>query len=299
MTPNVVQSSLRVLRNAICRLSVLVVLGWTGSSYATPHGARIFDLHVHLWHGEASLQAYEENLKKTGREVAAAGVMWFGGPNQALAKQPEAIEAGNDGIIALAARHPTLVPIATVHPYDGDAAIAELERVAQKGVKVLKIHAHTQRFDAADPRVLALVQRAGELGVVVLMDNASIVPGDCEKLFNLALNAPRTRFVFAHLGGMNFRFWNILRAARTAEGLFAENIFFDVSAIVALVADSPFKDEFVWTMRSVGIDRLLFGSDYPQYSVDQNLQALDQLGLEDEEKTKILYENARGLLGLP
>ncbi len=299
MTPNVVQSSLRVLRNAIHRLSVLVVLGWTGSSYATPNDARIFDLHVHLWHDEASLQAYEENLKKTGREVAAAGVMWFGGPNQALAKQPESIEAGNDGIIALTARHPTLVPIATVHPYDGEAAIAELERVARKGVKVLKIHAHTQRFDAADPRVLALVQRAGELGVVVLMDNASIVPGDCEKLFNLALNAPRTRFVFAHLGGMNFRFWNILRAARTAEGLFAENIFFDVSAIVALVADSPFKDEFVWTMRSVGIDRLLFGSDYPQYSVDQNLQALDQLGLEDEEKTKILYENARGLLGLP
>jgi len=299
MTPTVFLPSQRLLRNAICRLSVLVVLGWTGSSFATPNGARIFDLHVHLWHDEALLQAYEENLKKTGREVAAAGVMWFGGPNQALAKQPEAIEAGNDGIIALAARHPTLVPIATVHPYDGEAAIAELERVAQKGVKVLKIHAHTQRFDAADPRVLALVQRAGELGVVVLMDNASIVPGDCEKLFNLALNAPRTRFVFAHLGGMNFRFWNILRAARTAEGLFAENIFFDVSAIVALVADSPFKDEFVWTMRSVGIDRLLFGSDYPQYSVDQNLQALDQLGLEDEEKTKILYENARGLLGLP
>jgi hypothetical protein len=27
------------------------------------------------------------------------------------------------------------------------------------------------------------------------MDNVSIVPGDCEKLFNLALAAPKTKFI--------------------------------------------------------------------------------------------------------
>jgi predicted TIM-barrel fold metal-dependent hydrolase len=190
------------------------------------------------------------------------------------------------------------MPIATVHPFDGAAGIAELERVAARGVKVLKIHPHTQKFDPDDPRVLTLVARAGELGVIMMIDNASILPGDSEKLFNLALKAPKTKFIFAHLGAMNFRFWNILKAARTAQGLFGDNIYFDISAIVVLVADSPIEDEFVWTMRNVGIDHLLLGSDYPQFSLEQNVSALARLGLDESEMAKIRHENARALFGL-
>jgi predicted TIM-barrel fold metal-dependent hydrolase len=258
----------------------------------------IFDSHVHLWKGEESLQAYEEQVKKAHLEVAGIGAMWFGGPNQALAGKPDEIRAGNDGIIALAAKHAKVLPIATVHPYDGPAAVTELERVVAKGIKVLKIHPHTQKFDPDDPRVLTLVQRAGQLDVIVLMDNANILPGDSEKLFNLALKAPKTRFIFAHLGAMNFRFWNILKAVRTAENLFADNINFDISAIVAMVADSPIEDEFVWTIRNVGIDHVLLGSDYPQFSLEQDVTALGNLPLTDSERAKIRYENARALFGL-
>jgi uncharacterized protein len=258
--------------------------------------SQVFDMHVHLHHGERSLEEYEARAAKDRKPVSRLGAMWFGGANQALAGEPQRIAAGNDGLIALAAKNPKLLPIATVHPYDGEAAMAELQRIAARGVKVLKIHPHTQRFDAADPRVLALTRRAGELGVIVLMDNANIVPGDNEKLFNLALQAPKTTFIFAHMGALNFRFWNILAAARTADGLFANNINFDISAIVAIVADSPIEAEFVWTMRNVGVDHLLFGSDYPQYSLAQNLDALDRLGLTDQEKAAIRWENARKLL---
>jgi uncharacterized protein len=259
---------------------------------------RLFDMHVHLHHAEQSIADYRKQLAADGVSIDGAAIMWFGGGNQALAGDPAAIGRNNDWVIAAAAKDPKLLPVATVHPYDGAAALAEVQRVAERGIKVLKIHPHTQKFDAADPRVLALVRRAGELGVIVLMDNASIVPGDCEKLFNLALAAPRTKFIFAHLGGLGFRFWNILALARTAEGLFAENIYFDISAMVVLVADSPLEEEFVWTLRNVGVQRVLFGSDYPQFSVARNAAALDKLGLSEAEKTAIRYDNARTLLGL-
>jgi predicted TIM-barrel fold metal-dependent hydrolase len=276
----------------------LILLALTLIASVARAQAPVFDLHVHLYKGEESLRAYESQLKAAGLEVTGLGAMWFGGPNQALQGQPAQVRANNDGLIALAGTHPKLMPIATVHPYDGAAAVAELERVAARGVKVLKLHPHTQKFDAADPRVLRLTERAGQLGMTVLFDNASIVPGDCEKLFNLALNAPKTRFIFAHLGGLNFRFWNILKAARTAEGLFADNIYFDISAIVVMVADSPIEDEFVWTIRNVGVDHVLFGSDYPQYSLEQNTRALERLGLDESEKAKIRFENAQKLFGL-
>lgn len=260
--------------------------------------APVFDMHVHLWRGETSLREYEAQLRRDGITATAYGAMWFGGPNQALAGDPDAIRAGNDGLIALATRHPAMVPIASVHPYDGAAALAELSRVAGRGVRILKIHPHTQRFDAADPRVLAVVERAGVLGMVVLMDNAGILPGDSEKLFNLALAAPKTRFVFAHLGGMSFRFWNILKAARTAEGLFADNIYFDLSATAAIVAGSPIADEFAWTVRNVGVDHVLIGSDYPQYPLGGALTALDRLGFTAEEQAAMRWGNAARLFGL-
>lgn len=259
---------------------------------------RVFDTHVHLWHGETSLGEYEAQLKAAGDAVAGIGAMWFGGPNQAPAGEIEKTRASNDGLIALCARHPGVMPIATVHPYDGQAAITELERVAGKGVKVLKLHPHTQKFDSADARVLTLVKRAGELGVIVLMDNANILPGDSEKLFNLAVNAPKTRFIFAHMGGLNFRFWNILALARTAQNFFGDNIYFDISATVTLAAGSPIQDEFVWTMRNVGIDHLLLGSDFPQLSLPQTLAAFGRLPLTEEERAKIRFGNAQRLFGL-
>ncbi|WP_188238165.1 amidohydrolase family protein [Sphingopyxis sp. LK2115] len=259
---------------------------------------RVIDTHVHLWNGAESVADYRAKLKAAGLSVERFGAMWFGGPNQARAGNPADISARNDALIALAKDHPDMIPIATVHPYDGEAALAEVTRVAGRGVKILKIHPHTQGFDAADPRVLALVQHAGAAGMVVLLDNGGIVPADNEKLFNLALAAPKTRFILAHMGGLGFRFWNILALARTAEGLFGENIYFDISASVILAADSPIEDEYVWTIRNVGIDQVLIASDYPQISLAKTLDALDKLDLTEEERAKIRSGNAKRLLGL-
>lgn len=280
------------------RTLISALLAFSLSASAAVAQERVFDVHAHLWNDEASLQEYVAKADALDADLAGFAGMWFGGPNQALQGAPDQIRAGNDGILALAGRHPRLLPVVTVHPYDDAAAVAELERVAALGARVLKIHPHTQRFDAADPRVLTLVRRAGELNLIVLFDNANILPGDSEKLFNLALAAPDTRFIFAHLGGLNFRFWNILRLARTAEDVFAENIYFDISAISVLTADSPLEAEFVWTLRNIGVDRILLGSDYPQFDLDDALKALEQLDLTDEEKQKIRYGNARTLFGL-
>ena len=256
-----------------------------------------FDLHVHLRDGETSLQDYLADVKASGVELSGFGAMWFGGPHQARQGELDAIRAGNDRVIALAKAHPEVLPIATVHPYDEAAAIAELERVAAAGVRVLKLHAHTQRFDVSDPRVETLVRRAGELGIVVLMDNAHILPGDSETLFNLVVRVPGTTFILAHIGGLNFRYWNIVALARTADGFAMDNLYFDISATVLLAPGSPIEDEFVWTLRNVGIDHVLLGSDYPQMRLGAAVDALERLKLTDAEKAQVRSGNAARLFG--
>jgi predicted TIM-barrel fold metal-dependent hydrolase len=284
--------------------SILVVLLLLGGPVALAQAqeaasdAAVFDMHVHLREGEASLREYTGHTDADGIALAGVGAMWFGGPHQAREGNPADISARNDALIALAAKHARVAPIGTVHPYDGQAALDELARIAGRGVKMLKIHAHTQQFDVADPRVLALVRRAGELGVVVLMDNASILPGDNEKLFNLAARAPDTKLVLAHMGGANFRYWNILALARTADGFGFDNLYFDISATVLLAGDTPLEEEFVWTLRNVGIDHVLLGSDYPQISLDRTVRAFEKLDLSAEEKQQIRAGNARKLFGM-
>src|SRR3546814_18006876 len=121
--------------------------------------------------------------------------MWFGGPHQARQGDLDAIRAGNDGVIALAARHPEVVPIATVHLYDGQAALDELARVAAAGVRVLKIHALTPGFDVFDPRGTALLRRAGPLRMTVLTDHANILPWDSDQQFHLLVRVPGTYYI--------------------------------------------------------------------------------------------------------
>jgi predicted TIM-barrel fold metal-dependent hydrolase len=251
---------------------------------------RVFDVHVHLWNGEKSVQDYMAQLAETKQKVARFGGIWMAN----LGKLEETRQK-NEELIALSARYPQMIPIGSVHPYDGEAAFDELKRMADGGISVIKLHPHTQKFDASDARVTALCKRAGELGIVILMDNANIIPGDSEKLFNLAVAAPKTRFVLTHMGAMNFRFWNIVPLARTAKDFWPDNLWFEISGTVVLAADSPIEQEFIWTIRNVGIDRVVLGSDFPQLSLAQAVDALERLDLKREEKDKILYGNAEAL----
>lgn len=259
--------------------------------FASSGQDRVFDVHVHLWNGERSLREYQDQLTSTRQSVARHSGIYM-----AIKGHTEENRRKNDELIELAKRYPKLMPIASVHPLD-EEAMSELRRLAGLGVKAIKLHPHTQKFDIDDPKVRELCKLAGELGVVVLFDNFNILPGDSQELFNLAIGLPKTNFVFAHIGGMNFRFWNSLYMARTAKDFFFDNIHFDISATLVLVAGSPVEKEFVWTLRNVGIENVMIGSDYPQMSLKQALDALDKLDLSEEEKRKIKWDNANRIFG--
>jgi hypothetical protein len=242
---------------------------------------RVFDTHVHIWNGETSVLAYEAQLKETHQTVTRfAGIL--------IAERGKMTETRrkNDELIGLAAKYPEMFPIASVHPYDDQAALDEVRRIAALGVTMIKLHPHTQKFAITDPRVAVLCRLAGQLGMIVLFDNANIVPGDSQDLFNLALSTPGTKF----------RFWNTILFARTAKDFYKDNIYFDISATVTLVSGSPIASEFVWTMRNIGVDHVMLGSDYPQFTLRQTVDALESLDLDRTEKNKVLYETARKLL---
>lgn len=205
--------------------------------------------------------------------------------------------ARNDAVIKLAEDSGRFFfPVCSVHPADGKAALEEIDRVAAAGAAWLKLHPNTQRFDVADPAVVQVVSKAAECGLPVLFDAYS--PWDANqpgKFANLAMAVPESRLILAHAHGPGFSqllVYDILGRYPS----WGRNVWIDISVTGALLAGSPFAEQLAWVLRKVGVDRVVFGSDYP---LDEPLiaaRAVSELGFTDEEQAAILHDNADALL---
>ena len=75
----------------------------------------------------------------------------------------------NDYLLQVAARYQeTMIPCVSINPQRVDA-LAELERCAAKGARLLKIHPPTQGVDLSDRKHLPFLRRCAELKVVVMV----------------------------------------------------------------------------------------------------------------------------------
>lgn len=229
---------------------------------------------------------------------AAAGVQRSALIVMAGAGDPAAVRAQNDAVIAAAATAPgRFYPVASVHPMDDDAAIAELERLAALGVKQIKLHPNAQSFDVADPAVARITARCGELGVAVLLDSYNpLDPVQTSKLVALTTSQPKTRFVLAHMTFSQFRETLVFAMLRRLER--SDNVWFDLSFTASVFADSPVEAEFVWTMRQIGMDRILFGSDWPMEDPAVAISAIRRLDLTPAEERQVFHDNVVALLDL-
>ncbi len=109
---------------------------------------------------------------------------------------------------------------------------------------------------------------------------------------------PDLKFVFAHLGGVipfiKERFdsiYKMLRERNIVKDLFAlpseylKQIYVDTSGAVSHSA-------LMGTIEMVGIEHILWGSDYPgNPNISASIKAIEELKIPEEEKKKILGEN--------
>lgn len=205
--------------------------------------------------------------------------------------------ARNDAVLELAGRSGGFFfPVCSVHPADGAAALAELDRVAAAGCTWLKLHPNTQDFDVADPAVTGIVTRAAERGLPVLFD--AWAPWDANqpgKFVQLAMAAPDARLILAHAHGPSFP-QLLVYDALARYPWWRRQVWVDISVAAAMFANGPFAGQFTWTLRKVGTDRIVFGSDYPLDDPMQAIRAVNQLGFSESELAAILHDNAAALL---
>ena len=229
--------------------------------------------------------------------------------NDASAKVKETME--KEGILFFGA----------IHPLHADFH-AELARIRNLGFRGIKIHPVYQGFDLDAPEFLRILDRAAELGLIVVTHTGDDVglPGVVHVTPGMALRALREigaspsrkasgsfRLVLAHMGG--WRRWDEL-----------DTLGPELAALAPAMIDTSFstgrfnplpdgywdgrstamlrREEFCSIVRIFGADRVVFGSDFPWSAQSEVLHFIKESGLSGEETEQILYKNAAELLAL-
>jgi predicted TIM-barrel fold metal-dependent hydrolase len=191
---------------------------------------------------------------------------------------------GNDDVAMLAGRFPTrVIGFSTINPWMRAKALDELRRSRELlGLTGLVLHPMLQGFEANDPLVFPLVERAIQFNMPVYVTGGAPLLAVPYKIADLAGRYPEGRFILGH-AGWDFHF-DVLYCLAAHSNLWAETSKNELCNLEAIA-------------RGVGIDRLLFGSDYPFSTYASELEKIRLLpGLETADIERILGGNAGSLL---
>lgn len=229
---------------------------------------------------DGTLGGLREHMQKAG--VSVSCVMNIAtNPRQMQSVNNFANEINSDDIIAFGSVHP-----------DAPDWEEELERIADMGLRGVKLHPDYQGFFADDAKMKPIYKKISSLGLVTLFhagfDYGFLPPYHCmpDNMIK-ALSWFESPVVAAHWGGIDC-------GIEVLEKLCGLPLFFDTSFGYG---NMPPKIQMK-IIEKHGVDKLLFGSDCPWHNAEWELRNLKTLGLSDDELDKICYKNAENLLKL-
>lgn len=239
-------------------------------------------------HTDATLDGLLASSKRGGIDVSLV---------LPIATSPKPSHTIND-FAAAADKREGLRSFGSVHPGNPQWR-EELERVAQLGLRGIKLHPEYQGFFADDPACAAVARAAGELGLWVVFHAGADIgmppPIHCtpERVVRLRQAAPDTKILLAHMGG--YLVWeDVLRLLPEMD------VAIDTSFCIAKHPDK--HPLFAAIIRAVGTDRVFFGTDSPWEDQGESLAAtrdfLKENGFSGEETAAILGGNAARLFEL-
>ncbi len=215
-------------------------------------------------------------------------------------KDPDAARETNDYLLESAQRYAgRLIPFCALNPLDGDRAVREIERCVALGARGIgELHPDTQGFDLGDRAVMAPVMAAAAFHGLPVLAHASEPVGHRypgkglvtpDVLCRFVGNFPESRVILAHWGG-GLPFYALMPEVRQM----LVNVSFDSAA-------SPFLyDPHVFDVVAslVGVDRVLFGTDFPLIGHRRLLRQVEESALDSAAKDRVLGANASSLLGI-
>ena len=170
----------------------------------------------------------------------------------------------------------------TLHPHH------VIDDIIEMGLHGVKLHPDFQKFDIDDPKLFPIYEAmAGRLPLLIHMGDERTDASSPARLLNVIKMFPTLTIIAPHLGGYS-------RWDEAFETIIGQDIYIDTSSALAFMP--PEKAAAI--IRAHGIDKVLFGSDYPMWLHKDELERFYALGFTGDENEKILFGNAARLLGV-
>ena len=183
--------------------------------------------------------------------------------------------------------HPELTGFGTLHP-DMERPLEEIVRLQELGLKGVKFHPDTQKFNMDDDKLFPIYDALSQSGLPVLM-HCGDYRYSCshpQRLARVLDNFPRLTVVAAHFGGWSL--WDL-----ALEYLKDKNCYVDCSSSIMFLGKARSRE----LIKAYGAERVLYGTDFPMWDEKEEICRVESLGLSIEELELIFSGNAKRVLG--
>ena len=263
------------------------------------NGYIICDAHCHIYPEKIAERAVAGTDTFYGKKSACAGTV----PDliargtaagidhffvQSVATTPKQVKSINEFIAREAAASGGLLTgLGTLHPDSEDIA-GDVEHLISLGLRGVKLHPDIQQFKIDDYRCLKIYELCeGRLPILMHTGDYRYDFSNPNRLAPILKIYQNLTVIGAHMGGWSV--WD--EAIRLLAG--APNLYVDCSSCFPFLEPGAVRD----LIYRYGPDRVLFGTDYPMWDPETELERFFELGLPDGDMKKILSGNAFALLG--
>ncbi len=240
---------------------------------------RIVDCHCHVGIGHDYQQSLNQQLKEMDEfEIDQAVICTV---DRYIAVENH---LGNDFILSAIKMYPNrFYAFATANPWYGEKAVDELKRAINEGAQGIKLHPSLQGFLLCDNLVYPILEFAREVNVPIYFHTGTPAYSQPMHVAELALRFPEVNLIMGHMGSTDF--W--IDAVPAAQ--LAQNIYVDTSWSL--------PDKIRHAIESLGVDRVLFGSDSPLSTYHVEMGCINATSLDENEKAMLMGNNLLRLIG--
>ena len=256
----------------------------------------IIDFHAHIYPDKIAEKASQatgdfygitpaysgtsEELLASGK---AAGISRF--VLLPVATKPDQVRHINEFIADEVSAHREFYGFGTLHP-DCESILEEADHIISLGLKGIKLHPDTQQFNTDDKRLFEVFDYIqGRIPILVHCGDKRFDFSHPRRLKNVIDNFPHLQVVAAHLGG-----WSLFDEA--FELLKDKDCYLDISSTMMFLP----PEQVEHYIHGYGAGRILFGTDFPLWSPEQEVASFRRLNLSSDEFERIAYKNALEIL---
>ncbi len=264
----------------------------------------IADAHTHIFPekiAEKAAHSIADFYKVSAGDVGTVDILLQNGKKLgvshylvcSVATTPKQVPSINHFILENCAAHPEFIGFGAIHPRMSETEmITEAVRIKEQGLRGIKLHPDIQDFLLDDPHMFSLYRMCGkelELPILFHCGDARYDRSSPKRLAHVLELFPDLPVIGSHFGGYSQweEAYSILKDY--------DQLHFDTSSSLCFLSD----ETAMRMIEGYGPHRLMFGTDYPLWVMEKELDRFFSLPLTEGQRRQILFGTFSSLFGVP